>query len=171
MRISDITATRHIRIYNMPQEGALLASLLNSGLVQYPDKNLYNAASMLRADERPTVPVRTFTDPKPVYQEVYKQLGITLPENAKVGSSTAIATPDHKMIYVNQKNEAYKNLPMLAATMAHEQVHVARGDNEEIPAYAKGLEVIKRFAKKVPADYTKAYETQLRMRQEAANRQ
>ncbi len=155
----------------MPDFGSYLNSLMGGDIIQYPDKNLLNAAKLLAPEERPTVPVRLFTDPKPVYQEVYRQLGIELPANANVGNSTAVATPDHKTIYINQKNEAYKNLPMLATTLAHEQVHVARGDTEEIPAYQKGMEIIGRYRKQIPRDYANAYSTQLRMRQETEQRE
>lgn len=151
---------------NMPIGDMLMGMMANSGLLQYPDKNLYNAAKLLAPEERPTVPVRLFTDPLPVYSEIHKQLGLAAPTKQGIGRpASAITTPDKKIIYVNQNSPDYKNLSQLATALAHEQVHVSRNDSEEFPAYQKGMEVIQRLGKQVPKDFASAYATQLRMRQ------
>jgi Zn-dependent protease with chaperone function len=143
----------------MPDNNALILQLiLNSGLAQYPDTTLYKAASMLRPEERPTVPVRLYDDPEPIYRQIYQQLGQAVAEGSHVGNknSTAVTTPDGKTIYVNRNSSTYKDARKLAATLAHEQVHVANGE-DEIPAYRKGLEVLRRFGSKIPKDYVDQY--------------
>lgn len=153
----------------MPDYGALIQQLIaDSGLLQYPDKNLYNAAKLLAPEERPTVPVRLFNDPLPVYSEIHRQLGLAMPTKAGIGRpASAITTPDKKIIYVNQNGPDYKNLGQLATALAHEQVHVSRNDDKEIPAYQKGMEIVQRLGKQVPKDFASAYSNQLRMRQQA----
>lgn len=93
--------------------------LLNSGVMQYPDKNLYNAAVKLPTEERPTVPVRTYDDPK----EAYEAIG-----SAPNYDSSAFVGPNKDAIYVNKTKDGYKDLNRLAAIMGHEQEHVRGGD-------------------------------------------
>lgn len=109
-------------------------SLFGSGarqLIQYPDERLYNAAAKLRPEDRPTVPVRLFDDPKPVYQK----FGMP-PHNAD-----GLVGPDKDTIYVSRKRPSYGNPESLAALMAHEQAHVRGAD--ETGARNKEYDVLK----------------------------
>jgi hypothetical protein len=127
----------------MPDPTALaVAALLNSGIGQYPDPKIYQAASLLQPAERPTVPVR--------------------PEHTKFSQGDQrIAWVDQirdpGVIHMSQDSPAYKkqNFPALAAALAHEQVHVAgqagqggRPDLREIPAFERERSVLQRLAPK-----------------------
>lgn len=152
----------------MPIGDLVLKMIAGSELMQYPDKNLYNAAKLLAPEERPTVPVRTFDDPLPVYEEIHRQLGLRAPTKAGIGrAASAVTLPDHSMIYVNRNSPDYKNLGQLATALGHEQVHVSRSDDKEVPAYQRGMDIVRRLGKQVPKDFANAYANQLRMRQQA----
>jgi len=104
-------------------DSLLLEMLLRSGLAQYPDKKLYNAAVMLKPEERPTAPV-------------------TLAPQME----GATYNPDTNSIAVGARGAAYrdKNLRRLAAILAHEGVH-SKGTRDEAPAYQMQLDVLKRL--------------------------
>lgn len=100
--------------------GKQIANLLNSsGLMQYPDANLYNSAKKLKPTDRPTVPVRTYESPEQV-----EQLGGFKP-SAEAGAAVG---PKKDAIFVNKTKPSYKDSDRLAAVMGHEQEHVMGGD-------------------------------------------
>lgn len=109
--------------------------MLNSGVAQYPDARLYNSAKKLRPEDRPTVPVRLYDD----VEKTYGQFGVHPNPNAR-----AFTAPDRKTIYVNSNSPDYKHGERLAAMLAHEQAHVANGE-DETQAYKKELDAALRF--------------------------
>lgn len=105
----------------MPDLGAaLITAMLKGGIAQYPDKRLYNAAVRLAPEDRPTVPVRLFSDPKPIYNK------FGLPPN----NADGLVGPDKDTIYISKKRPSYKDRDTLAALMAHEQAHITGADED-----------------------------------------
>lgn len=146
----------------MPDLDALaLRALMDGGIFQYPDKNLYNAAVRLHPEERPTVPVRLYDDPARLYEETLRKIG-----GAPLTSGAVGVTPrDASAIYIKAGTPEHKDLYQLASKLAHEQVHVRQvkdglkasaGAATELPAYEKELEVVSRFGSHIPSDYMTA---------------
>lgn len=116
----------------MPDWSSLLAGSEGfKQLTQYPDVGLYNAAAKMKPEHRPTVPVRLYDDPEPVYKEFGSKPNPL---------ATAVVGPKKDKIYVNRKSNAYGNRERLAGVLAHEQRHVEGGD--EIQAKLRELEVL-----------------------------
>lgn len=127
----------------MPNYGSLITRLLDtSGVLQYPDENLYNAAVKLPAEERPTVPVRLTEDPS----ETYKLYDVL---RSRFNPPIAFVAPDKKSIFVNSKSKEYKNSESLASKLAHEAHHMSNDTGEsnkdERAAAGKEIEVLSRF--------------------------
>lgn len=121
----------------------LTTALLDSGLAQYPNKNLMRAAILLQPQERPTVPVRLYTDPDKLYKDVLQPLHTPpLTKNA-----TGVTTDDKKTIYINRNADAFNDPALLAGMLAHEQVHVKQPnyDRTEASAYQRQLDVVNRL--------------------------
>lgn len=110
-------------------------------MAQYPDARLYKAASKLKPEERPTVPVSLYADPEKLYQEYLQPIGGGRPTVGNIG----FTSPDKKRIFINGNYKKLGNSSVLAAKLAHEQVHVGQEVQDEIPAYEKDLEVLKRL--------------------------
>jgi hypothetical protein len=114
--------------------GKLIADLMvNSGIAQYPDASVYNAAKLLTPDERPVVPVKVADNPKKKQEAGYDTVA--------------------KQINVNSSGKSYqefgKKPHRLAAALAHEAVHSKQeAPYEEEPAYTKQYEVLKRLKEK-----------------------
>jgi len=118
--------------------GALLIQLmLNSGLAQYPDKSLYNAAKLLAPEERPSVPVKVTHEPWRQGQGVEATFFGFHPKYAADGPK----------IGVQRRGQAYKQFDKypnrLAAVLAHEAKH-DRGANEA-EAYQRQYDVLQRL--------------------------
>ena len=112
----------------MPNTAELvLQLLLNSGLAQYPDPKLYQAATMLTPQERPTAPVTVY--PK--------------------GMSKAAYDPAKHQIHVGGQGSVYKDKKVhrLAAALAHEGVH-SKGNMDESAAYQQEVNTLKRLGEK-----------------------
>ena len=109
----------------------IMQALANSGLVQYPDKKLYKAATLLTPEERPKRPVRV-KDPKNFIGH-----GPTV-----VGFYDDVA----RNITINKKSSEYRDPQRLAATIAHEAEHERRAGQPDIdlegPAYQRQLDVL-----------------------------
>lgn len=116
---------------NIP--GLVLSTMLNGGVIQYPNIQTYKAATLLRPEERPHVPVR-MVEPTDYYNS----------ESAKNGSVNAFVTPAHDTVYVSKRSGMLNDAPSLAAAIAHEQEHIANGPMEG-PAYGLQYEVLKRI--------------------------
>jgi hypothetical protein len=99
-------------------------------VAQYPDTKLYGAASKLKPEDRPTVPVRLYDDPEPIY----KQFGYR-PNKGAAG----LVGGNKDTIYINRKNSAYKDPTSLAAILGHEQEHVRGGDEEAAQLKEHGI--------------------------------
>lgn len=131
-------------------------------LAQYPDVNLYNAAKLLKPEERPTVPVRLYDDPDKLYREELQPSG-GVPLSARAVGVTP-RTGDR--MFLKRPSMEYNDPVLLASKLAHEQVHVTQlRDNVqgklELPAYEKEWDVISRFGSKVPDDYRQRFQTYL----------
>jgi hypothetical protein len=115
-----------------------LAAMLNSGLIQYPDKRLYQAATMLEPEERPTVPVR-FIEPDPAKNYIFKVRPKT----------EGITDKASNQILVNSKAQSLSDPKMLAALLAHEGEHAKHmGTDEQFnegPAYQRQFDVLARL--------------------------
>lgn len=133
-----------VKLFFMADYGMLINRLLDSsGVLQYPDKNLYNAALKLPAEERPTVPVRMTDDPS----ETYKLYDVL---RSRMNPPIAFVAPDKKTIFVNSKSKEYKNPESLASKLAHEAHHmsndvVGKANDNERGAALKEIEVLSRF--------------------------
>jgi hypothetical protein len=117
----------------------LLNILLSSGLAQYPDKRLYNAATLLIPEERPTVPVEMVDNPWRAREGV----------NAQYFGEINKYNPDRVRIAVQKRGRAYrddKHPRRLAAVLAHEAEH-GRGQ-EEAAAYQKQHDVLTRLGER-----------------------
>lgn len=114
--------------------GLILSTMLNGGVIQYPNVQTYKAATLLRPEERPKVPVRV-VEPTDYYQS----------ESAKKGNVNAFVTPAHDTVYVSKRSTMLNDTPSLAAAIAHEQEHISNGPMEG-PAYGLQYEVLKRIA-------------------------
>lgn len=121
-------------------------------LVQYPDKNLYNAATLLKPEERPTVPVRLYEDPNKLYTEELQNIGGRVPS----ANAVAIAPPDRKHIFVRKGTMEYADPKLLATKLGHEQVHIQQSQIDELPAYEKEAEIADRFGSHIDPMYRKA---------------
>jgi hypothetical protein len=122
----------------MPGSGMMIAMMLNSGIAQYPDAKLYNAAKTLPAEERPNVPVKIKDQGWRVsrgQEAIFERQGPRIPET---------------QITVQQKSNAYKSFDKrpqrLAAVLAHEAMH-DRGHGEA-DAYQRQLDVLTRMGEK-----------------------
>lgn len=113
----------------------LAASLAVAQLSQYPDVSLYNAAARLRPEHRPTVPVRLYTDPGPVY---------ALWGSPPNPDASAVVGPKNDVIFVNATKSSYRDLDRLAAVLAHEQRHVEGGS--EFDAQLREYQVLKALS-------------------------
>ena len=114
----------------------LTDALTNSGIPQYPDKNLLKAAILLRPEERPNVPVRVRPPEGPGWEGHDPQVSGFW--NKPVGEIT-----------INPNSKDYKNKVALAALLAHEGEHARRAglpdENIEGPAYQLQLNVANRL--------------------------
>jgi hypothetical protein len=117
----------------------LASSTANQQVMQYPDAKIYKAASQLKPEDRPTVPVVPI-DPDPVKYPVYR--------HAKPGAFAGIAQTSEGVkavgpIMVSKTSPEYNsNDPLqLASVIAHEAQHYKTGNAEE-PAYNKAIEVL-----------------------------
>lgn len=118
-----------------------LASLLiNSRVAQYPDAKLYNAASLLNEEERPSAPVR-LVDPDPQKHPIFRV-------NPRV-AGWASRRPDDPHIAINRESSDYKSSggKWLAGILAHEAKHLKQDPTRmpESEAYAQQLSVLKRL--------------------------
>lgn len=110
----------------------LIGALGDTGVLQYPDPSLYNAARLLLPSERPPVPVRM--------QEVIRRPEVE-----------GLYDPDTKDIAVARQGKAYKEFgkrpQRLAAVLAHEGMHAADPDprHPEGRAYRRQYDVLKRL--------------------------
>jgi hypothetical protein len=137
---------------------ALFSLLAGSGVLQYPDPSLYQAATLLTPEERPTTPVRLI-DPDPEKHPIFRV-------NPNLNG---IADPYGQAIRINRESPYYKGKDRepLAALIAHEAEHMRRLKNNpddwaELPAYARQLDVIRRLGyDKRNRGYTRAVEDQL----------
>lgn len=126
----------------MPNGELIAALMLNSGLAQYPDQRLYRAATMLKPEERPTVPVKVGDD---------KYRAINGTQASYYGNAESKYNPE-KMIHirVQQRSPAYKDFDKrpqrLAAVLAHEGAH-SRG-LEEAEAYQQEHDTLSRLGEK-----------------------
>jgi len=110
----------------MPNTDQLLIDLLvNSQLAHYPDKKLYNAATLLTPEERPTAPV----------QLNKRMMGATYNPNTRL---ITVGTKDAGSAYQS------RHLRRLAALLAHEGVH-SKGDPNEPAAYQQQIDTLKRL--------------------------
>lgn len=129
--------------HSMINLDAILGHLIDSGLVQYPDTRLYNAAAALKPEERPKTPVRlTGKD----WKKPYLELG----GNPMMGQyNTPRAFSNGRIVYVNDGNKDYKNPAKLSGILAHEAYHNEKGNNpgnpEEHGAIQREIGVLKRF--------------------------
>lgn len=100
-------------------------------LAMYPEERIYNAAGLLEEGERPTVPVR-------MRQNDWKKR----PTNAWVDNlnPSEINLSTTSPIYQN------RDLPRLAATLGHEQIHIG-GQPEERDAYEREASILRRTGK------------------------
>lgn len=126
----------------MPNGNLLAALMLNSGLAQYPDPSLYQAATMLKPEERPTVPVKVGDD---------KYRAINGTQASFYGNAESKYNPEQMVhIRVQQRSPAYKNFKKrpqrLAAVLAHEGAH-SRG-LEEAEAYQQEHDTLQRLGEK-----------------------
>lgn len=105
-----------------------LIALMNDGVAQYPDEKLYEAASLLTPEERPTAPVRI--------------------QPYKLSTTEARYDPAGKDIQLGRQGQAYRGpIHRLAAALAHEGIH-SRGDADEPAAYQRQHDVAKRLGEK-----------------------
>jgi hypothetical protein len=112
-------------------KGNLIADLmLNSGIAQYPDTKLYEAATLLTPEERPVAPVKVNK----------RRLGV---QNELEGQYN----PATHQIEIGRHGQAYKNSTRLAAALAHEAVH-SKGITDEPTAYTAQHRVAKRLGEK-----------------------
>jgi len=120
----------------------LTQAMLNSGLAQYPDAKLYNAAKLLLPEERPIVPVEMAQDDWRTKQGV----------EAQYFGEINKYNPDRQRITVQRKGDPYKKFEKqphrLAGILAHEAEHSKRNDPFEAPAYRKHKEVLLRLGEK-----------------------
>lgn len=140
----------------MPAISSLTNSmLLNSGLAQYPDEKLYNAATLLKPDERPTVPVHVApNDPQQFY--ILKRQ----PKTEALTNDKASGTPG---ITVFKDTPSYDSpdTRLLAALLAHEAVHAKRDDYDERPAYQQQLKITSRLTGREYPELIKALQEQI----------
>ena len=112
--------------------------LLRSGLAQFPDRKLYNAAVLLTPEERPITTVE-MVDDKQWYSKPGLQ-GSYIPIHPRLN-------PERPRVLIPRKAETYKQgdkkLHRLAAVLAHEGLH-SRGFNEA-DAYQFQHDVLKRL--------------------------
>lgn len=113
-------------------------------LAQYPDERLYKSASLLKPEERPTVPVKLI-DPDPKKYPIFRL-------NPNVAGLTDRI---NNQIWVNRNSEDYKKADKdpyyLSALMAHEQVHNATKSDDEGAPYQATLRVLDRSGHMNPA--------------------
>jgi len=109
-------------------------------LMQYPDVKLYNAAKLLKPEDRPTAPVR-------LYEIDSKKFPALRGREKSIGGTIFMAPPgnEKRSIFVNKRNPVYEKgeLYKLAGIMAHEEEHLRRQDFEESPAYRKEYEAVR----------------------------
>ena len=99
---------------------------------------------MLAPEDRPTVPVRLYSKDE------------EFPNRNHATGAGAFVPDERDRIFVNKNAEEYKSwrLPLLAAVLGHEQVHVKQTEPKESPAYAKQLELLRLLNRgNVPKDY------------------
>jgi hypothetical protein len=130
MGILAILTSLSLLVLSMDWNSLLGWSKGTQEMAQYPDARLYKAASLLTPEERPTVPVSLYGGSEP---------------------NVAYVPGDKKGIFVNRNSRRLKDPNVLAAKLAHEQIHV-NGENDEIPAYEKELGVLRRLSKKNNGD-------------------
>jgi hypothetical protein len=123
-------------------------------LMQYPDTRLYNAAALLKPEDRPRVPVRLFDDPDALYQTFGRAKG-----NPRV---EAVVAPDKKSIFVNKKKDAYKNKWRLAGVLAHEGWHERNSMEDEYGAKKHEVDILKGFGPRVNPEYMRGMDTFLK---------
>lgn len=126
---------------------ALAVTLGTSGPARFPDKKLMEAAKLLRPEERPDVVQMIALDQAPEYTRT------KTPEQIKalktsVGAfvrDTEREQPFQKA-YVNKDGSIYRgDQRVLAAALAHEAVHTRRKDDDEVEAYQRQHDVLKRL--------------------------
>lgn len=122
-----------------PMDDQLGQVLLKQELqrVAHEDPTVQRALTLLKDDDYPTVPVRTYDDPKKLYAEVLQKLG----EPELTPNAVGAVPLDKSAIYINTKSQAYTDPYKLASKIAHEQVHVKapNWDRRESPAYEREL--------------------------------
>lgn len=112
------------------------------GLVQYPDKQLYHAAKLLKPEDRPSVPVEPVeNDP-----EKYQILRVRPETNAWYD-------PVGKRIKIVKGRPKYQaGGKGLAAVLAHEGEHARATDPfDELKPYQRQLQVLRDMGQEVEA--------------------
>jgi hypothetical protein len=107
---------------------SLMGSRGLAELTQYPDKNVYRAATILTPEERPR---------RAQVKVIHGNLG-----------TSAIWDKDNQRILVNNRTDDYKNQMRLAALLAHEAIHEDQqktGSFMEAPAYQRQTQVSDRL--------------------------
>ena len=118
------------------------------------DKQIKAALELLGADERPTVPVRIYTDPEKVWREVLLPLG----QRRLTPKAVGFTPDDHSAIYFKQGSDDYNDMYKLASKIIHENVHAKapNGDRRELPAYEQELAWIDKHPVNFDIQYRKA---------------
>lgn len=123
---------------------SLLGGQAFTDIAQYPDKKLYKAATMLKPEERPNIPVRMTDD----YKKTYSDMGVNK-NSSKFNEPVAFLSPDKSQIFINSKHKGYKNPETLSATLAHEGQHLnykgINPEEDETLARQKQIEVLGRY--------------------------
>ena len=108
-------------------------SRIGQDLMQYPDDEVYNAAALLRPEDRPKVQVIPTDDPASIFARYQGYPDDALPE--------AFVLPTKDKIYVNRRKQSvFKNPHRLAANLGHEQHHI--GGADERAARLKEIEIL-----------------------------
>lgn len=133
-------------VLSMEWASLLGKSIGTQQILQYPDARLYKAATLLKPEDRPTIPVRLYDDP----DKAYAPLGRKGNPRAR-----AFTMPDRSAIHVYRKNPDFNYPHRLAAILAHEQAHVANGPDEG-QAYQKESQVAEEFGPKISKEHRRA---------------
>lgn len=140
----------------MPQQINALEQQLMQRETPKQDPTIENAIGLLSDDEKPTVPVETYHDPKKLFEEVLKKFGPTKPSSKAIG----IVPYDKSKIYINKNAEEYNDPYRLASKLVHEQYHVVAPKFTfwESPAYERELGFINKHPVNFKPDYKEAIE-------------
>lgn len=136
--------------------GAMIQGLMGTGLIQYPDLNLYKAAVLLPKEERPTVPVQMADEKWRAFQGVEASY---FDEPASKKYYPKVGRPH---ITVEKRGQAYKEFGKkphrLAAVLAHEAAHGRGADEPE--AYRKQYDLLLQLGEK-DRKFLKAFQDRL----------